>query len=117
MATLFSLLEHGESDRPAVVVPEGPTLTYGQLREAVQQAADALAGAGVERGDRIALVLPNGAESIVLFLAASLVGTAAPLNPNYTEEEFRFYLEDTDARTLVALPGEATAARMALGEN
>ena len=32
---------------------------------------------------------------IVSFLAASMAGTAAPLNPSYKEEEFRFYLEDT----------------------
>jgi oxalate---CoA ligase len=116
MGTLFSLLQQGEDDHPALVVPDGPTLTYAQLRDAVGQAADELAAAGVRKGDRVAIVLPNGAESIVYFLAASMVATAAPLNPNYTEEEFRFYLEDTNAKTLVAPPGEARAARTALGE-
>ena len=32
MVTLFSLLERGESGHPAVVVPDGPALTYAQLR-------------------------------------------------------------------------------------
>ena len=66
---------------------------------------------GVGRNDRVALVFPNSAEAIVLFLAASAVGTAAPLNGAYKEEEFRFYLEDTRARALVVPPGEAEMAR------
>jgi acyl-CoA synthetase (AMP-forming)/AMP-acid ligase II len=115
-SNLLSVLEHGARDKPALVVPEGPTLTYEQLRGAVDQAAEQLASFGVRRSDRVALVLPNGAESIVLFLAAAVAGTAAPLNPNYTEEEFRFYLEDTDARTLVVPRGGGEAARAALGD-
>src|SRR5438105_15677995 len=99
--TLLDVLEHGDSHRPALVVPEGPTLTYERLRHEVRAAADRLASFGVERGGRVALVLPNGAESIVLFLAASIAGTAAPLNPNYTDEEVRFYLDYTRARLLI----------------
>ena len=114
--TLFSVLEHGAASDPAVVVPGGPRLTYGQLREQVSLAADRLAQHGLGRGDRIALVFPNGAESIVLFLAAATVGTAAPLNAAYKEDEFRFYLEDTGAKALIVPPGEAAAARRALPE-
>src|SRR6202165_1612103 len=112
--TLFSVLEHGAASDPALVVPGGPRLTYGQLREQVSLAADRLAQHGLGREDRIALVFPNGAESIVLFLAAATVGTAAPLNAAYKEDEFRFYLEDTGARALMVPPGEAMAARQAL---
>jgi acyl-CoA synthetase (AMP-forming)/AMP-acid ligase II len=73
-----------------------------------------LAGLGVGRGDRVALVLPNGVEAIVIFLAAATAGTAAPLNPAYKESEFRFYLEDTAARVLVVPRGAGEAARRAL---
>src|SRR5262249_25519860 len=76
--------------------------------------ADELASLGLGRDDRIALVLPNGAECLVLFLAASSVATAAPLNPAYTEDEFRFYMEDTGARALVVPPGQGEAARRAM---
>ncbi|HEX2513231.1 MAG TPA: acyl--CoA ligase, partial [Chloroflexota bacterium] len=48
------------------------------------------------------------------FLAAAVAATAAPLNPAYTESEFRFYMEDTGARALVVPPGEGEAARKAL---
>lgn len=111
---LIDLLEHGDADAPAIVVPGGVRLTYRALRGQVAEAADGLARLGLGRGDRIALVLPNSAEAIVLFLAAATTGTAAPLNAAYKEEEFRFYLEDTQARALVVPPGQGEAARQAL---
>ena len=43
--------------------------------------AEALAAAGIGRGDRVGIALPNGLPMIVAFLAASMAGTAAPLNP------------------------------------
>src|SRR5579864_4149648 len=111
---LNQLLEQGSGDDVAVVVPGGASLTYSKLREQVAFVAEALARLGLGRGDRIALVLPNSAESIVLFLAAATVGTAAPLNSAYKEDEFRFYMEDIGARALVVPPGEGEAARRAL---
>lgn len=114
--TLVQVLEHGRPSDPAVVVPGGVRLTYGRLREEVAAAADGLARLGIRRDDRVALVFPNSAEAVVLFLAAAAVGTAAPLNAAYKEEEFRFYLQDTGARALVVPPGEAEMARRALPE-
>jgi acyl-CoA synthetase (AMP-forming)/AMP-acid ligase II len=114
VATLLDVLAAGRDEHPALVVPGGPNLTYRRLREEVQRAAEALAAAGVGRGDRVALVYPNSAEAVALFLAAAVAGTAAPLNPAYKPDEFRFYLEDTRARVLLAPPGEAAAAREAL---
>ena len=114
--TLLTVLDHGQADAAAIVVPDGPRLTYGELRAAVREAADGFAALGIGREDRIALVLPNGAECLVAFLAAAVAATAAPLNPAYTESEFRFYMEDTGARALVVPPGGAEAAREALPE-
>jgi acyl-CoA synthetase (AMP-forming)/AMP-acid ligase II len=113
-SNLRTLLNHGAADKAALVVPDGPTLSYGQLRDQVDQTALALLSRGVAPGDRIALVFPNGPEAILLFLASSLIGVSCPLNPAYKEEEFRFYLEDTGARFLLATPGEAATARQAL---
>ena len=72
--TLDRILEYAEAGAVAIDVPDGPRLTYADLREQVDRAADALAQLGLGRGDRIALVLPNSAETIVLFLAAARVG-------------------------------------------
>src|SRR5260370_21372277 len=65
-------------------------------------------------GDRVAIGYAIGPEAILLFLGASMVETAGPLNPAYKEDEFRFYLEDVGARFLVVAAGEAEAARRAI---
>jgi acyl-CoA synthetase (AMP-forming)/AMP-acid ligase II len=107
----------GPATKPAIVLPEsGARITYDALRQQVEEMADALAHAGVRRGDRVAMALPNGLPAIVCFLAAATAGTAAPLNPAYKEDEFRFYLEDTGAQVLL-LPadGAAEARRAAEG--
>src|SRR6185295_7191272 len=82
----------------------------------VQAVAEQLAAAGVSRGDRIGIALPNGLPLVVAFLAAAVAGTAAPLNPSYKEDEFRFYLEDTNARVLLLPPDGLDDARRAAGD-
>ena len=115
---IFDLLDNGSPSRVAVSVSGGgPSLTYEQLRGQVQALAGELRSLGLGRGDRIAMALPNGLELIASFLAASVVGTAAPLNPAYRVDEFKFYLEDTGARALILPPGGAEEARSAAGEN
>ncbi len=113
-STHFALLEQGAPDQQALVVPNRVSLSYRRLRDLVAEAAHALAAQGVGRGDRVAMVFPNGPEAILLFVAASMVGTACPLNAAYKEDEFRFYLEDVGARHLLVPPGEAEAARRAM---
>src|SRR5579872_5105750 len=114
--TLNALLEGGAANDVAIAAPGGVRLTYGMLREQVALAAGELSRLGLGRSDRIALVLPNSAESIVLFLAAATNGVAAPLNSAYKEDEFRFYLDDIGARALVVPPGQGEAARRAMPE-
>src|SRR5713101_5226874 len=112
--TLLELLRAAPAERTAVVLPEaGIRVTYQSLREQVLTMADALAAAGISRGDRVATVLPNGLPAIVSFLAASIAGTAAPLNPGYRQDEFSFYLQDTAARVLLCPPDGAADARRA----
>jgi acyl-CoA synthetase (AMP-forming)/AMP-acid ligase II len=110
---LSALLEAGPGPAAAFVTPEdGVTLTYAQLADRVETLARGLAGAGVRRGDRVALTLPNGPEFVQIILAATLLGAAAaPLNPAYTETEFAFYLEDIAPRLfLVPTAGAPRAA-------
>src|SRR5476649_251520 len=114
MNDLPSLLNAATGNSTAVIIPEtGTAVTYELLRSQVTGMAEALAGMGVRRGERVANVLPNGLPTIVAFLAGSIAGTAAPLNPAYRFEEFCFYLEDTSAKVLLAPPEGAEDARRA----
>ncbi|MGA8764121.1 MAG: acyl--CoA ligase [Candidatus Sulfotelmatobacter sp.] len=114
--TLLDVLHFADS-HTAVIVPElGINVTYDSLRQQVFDMANALASAGIRRGDAVAIALPNGLPAIVAFLAASIAGTAAPLNPAYPYEEFLFFLGDTNARILLCPPVGAEFVRSAAAD-
>jgi acyl-CoA synthetase (AMP-forming)/AMP-acid ligase II len=116
-STLLDLLERVPAEKVAIVLPEQHVrITYAELLRQVRAVAQQLAAANISRGDRVGIALPNGLPMIVSFLAAAAAGTAAPLNPAYREDEFRFYLEDTDARALILPPEGAEEARRAAGD-
>jgi acyl-CoA synthetase (AMP-forming)/AMP-acid ligase II len=115
---ILDLLAHGDPTHAAIAISGGgPVVTYDQLRQQVDELATQLNHLGLGRGDRIAMALPNGLEVIASFLAASTVGTAAPLNPAYTRDEFKFYLEDTGARAFILPSNGADEARATAGDD
>src|SRR5436190_16056699 len=115
---LLDLLEKGDPAHAAIsIAGNGPAVSYARLRQQVDALARKLNQFGLGRGDRIAIALPNGLEVIASFLAAATVGTAAPLNPAYTRDEFKIYLEDTSARALIVPSNGADEARAAAGDD
>ncbi|HLG12544.1 MAG TPA: acyl--CoA ligase [Dehalococcoidia bacterium] len=110
---VFDLLSAGDPNAPAIIEPAGTTLTYAQLRQQVSHLAGQLNALGIGRNDRVALVLPNGPEAAIAFLAVAACSTAAPLNPAYREDEFRFYMDDLRAKALITLPDDAAPAHAA----
>src|SRR5260370_40004198 len=88
-STLIAWLENGAPDHPALVVPNRISLSYRRLRELAEEAAGALASHAIGRGERVAMVFPNGPEAILLVRAASMDGTASPLDAAYRECECR----------------------------
>lgn len=95
------LLQAGDDDAIALAAPDRATLTYADLRAHVKAMEIALQGYGLRRGDRVAIVLPNGPEMVTAFLSVAGVAGAAPLNPGYRADEFDFYLTDLNARALL----------------
>src|ERR1700737_691900 len=114
--TITGLLDKGPAVQRAMVVPEGPTLGYAGVRDLAFETIQRLSATGMKRGDRVAILLPRGPDTIAMFLAVAQVATACPMNSAYTEAEFRFYLDDTGASFLVVPPGGADEARRAFGE-
>src|SRR6202012_5589555 len=116
--TIWELLKQGLDEAPAIGAPERPSLTHKSLRELAVRTVESLNVMGIGRGDRVALVLPNGPEMAAPFLAIACGATPAPLNPAYRAEEFDFYLSDLNAKALVILEGmERPALAIAAARN
>lgn len=78
---------------------------YRILTVEVESWAATLRMSGLRPGDAVAIVLPNGLEYLVAFLAATRARLiAAPLNQAYKPEEYHFYLSDIGARALIGPP-------------
>jgi acyl-CoA synthetase (AMP-forming)/AMP-acid ligase II len=108
--TLLDLLAAGKDDAIALSAPGREPLTYRALRSFLAETLVALRAIGVRRGDRVAIVLPNGPEMATSFLAVASGCAAAPLNPAYRAEEFEFYLTDLEARLLIVEAGKPSPA-------
>jgi oxalate---CoA ligase len=110
-STLTELLSIGEPSRVAIAAPGRLPLTFEQLRTQVATTIAALNHAGIGRGDRVAIVLPNGPEMASAFICVASGATAAPLNPAYRAQEFEFYLTDLKAKALIVASADDTPAR------
>jgi acyl-CoA synthetase (AMP-forming)/AMP-acid ligase II/acyl carrier protein len=66
---------------------------------------------GLSRHDRVALVLPNGPEMAVAFLAVAASATCVPLNPAYRANELEAYLTALRAKALIVQAGMNAPAR------
>ena len=110
MPTIHDLLQVGADEDVAVFGVDRPLLTYRQLRLQVSNTVTAIKELGLARNDRVAMVLPNGPEMAVSFVAFACCTTTAPLNPAYTYDEFDFYLDDLNARALLVLQGADSPA-------
>ena len=97
-------------ERAALLCDGNEPLSHQQLREHVAATVTLLNRLGVGRNNRVAIVLPQGPNLAVNFLAVAAGATAAPLNPAYLEKEFLFYLEDLSARALI-LPSGSDSRR------
>ncbi|MDE2333763.1 MAG: AMP-binding protein [Rhodospirillales bacterium] len=114
--TIESLLARGEASAPAIAAtadagPARPPLTYAALRELAGATLASLNAMGIGRGDRVALVLPNGPEAASTFVTVACAATTAPLNPAYRADEFAYYLDDLGAKALLIARGHASPAR------
>jgi acyl-CoA synthetase (AMP-forming)/AMP-acid ligase II len=111
--TLLSIFsEKRDPMQAAIVIPKSAPLpsrvTYNQMHDIILDFTKKLAAQVparcLEPGRAISISYPNSFEFSVSFLGATYLNMmAAPLNPAYTEDEFNFYLEDSQS-TLLILP-------------
>ncbi len=115
-ATLRALLEaHARRTptAPAIVAPGRPPLSYRELLARVDETSQRLAGAGLGRRARIAIVAPQGPDAAVALLAIAAAAVCVPLNPTAPPPELEAILGSTPLDALVAPAGSValTVAR------
>jgi len=104
--TMFTALERsaGRDPNHTALILMGREITYGGLLDAVNRFAAALAGLGIKKGDKVALILPNIPQMVIATYALFRLGAVAVMNnPLYTESELEHNLHDSDACMAVCL--------------
>ncbi len=105
-ANLVQLLEATARRTPAAVAVtiNETNLTWGELAGRVKALAGGLAGLGIARGDRVALMLPNTPAMVMATYAVLELGAVAVnLSPGNQGTELLHVLTDSGATALIAL--------------
>jgi len=103
--SLYDLVEGSAKEFAGNVALEffSATTTYAELSAQIDRAAEGLRLLGVQKGDPVALVLPNAPQHIVAFYAVlRLGGIVVEHNPLYTPRELRHQFEDHGAKVVIA---------------
>ncbi|MGC9271040.1 acyl--CoA ligase [Acidiphilium sp.] len=95
----------------AIGAPGRPWLDGAGLATLTATTITWLNARGIGRGDRVAIVLPNGPAAATCFVAIAAMAAAAPLNPAYKASEFEFYLTDLQPSAVILAAGLDSPAR------
>jgi long-chain acyl-CoA synthetase len=104
--TLPSALERTVINFPDTnaLIMMGRRINYKELDELVNRFATALADLGIQKGDKVALLLPNIPQVVIAAYAVFRLGGVVVMNnPLYTENELEYQLNDSDSKMVVAL--------------
>src|SRR5688572_25458281 len=104
------------AERPALE-SFGKRLTYAEVGRAADAVASWLQGQGLEKGDRVAIMLPNVAAYLPVLYGVLIAGyTVVNVNPLYTARELAHQLNDAGARVLFVLENFGHTVEEALPE-
>jgi len=84
------------------IIYDGTYLTYEALNRAVNALGNGLRNLGIQKGDKVALMLPNCPEFVMSYFAIQKIGAVAvTLNVLSTSYELRHFLGNSDAKCLI----------------
>jgi len=82
----------------------GTSISYAQFSTLANRFAASLQRLGIQKGDRVAIALPNIPQYPIAFYGALRAGAVVvPTNPLYTEREMQYQLAESGARVIVML--------------
>src|SRR5580698_8008672 len=113
----FWALAQENPEHLALVTPEGDEISSGELLGHTNQLVHALRALGLQKGDVVATLLPNGAEMIEVYLAALQAGWyLVPINHHLVAPEIAYILKDSGAKVFVTHDRFAEASIAAADE-
>ena len=96
---------HQGSDAVFLRCQDGRILTYADFLQMAETLAAVLVNAGLKKGDRLAVQIAKSPEALALYAAAVRSGVVfLPLNTAYTPDEVSYFVQDSDARMMIADP-------------
>ncbi|WP_153504758.1 AMP-binding protein [Cumulibacter manganitolerans] len=102
--------------KPALAA-DGRTWTYGEIAAQANRVANALIAQGIRPGDRVALMMSNCAEYIIAEQGILRAGAAlVALNDMLSDDERRYILRDSNAKTALATRSQVGPAMEVLAE-
>ncbi len=94
--------ESDSNSRTAVIEHEGKAFSYAALQRTANQLSNALVAKGVQRGDRVAIVLSQGFACAVAYMACFQMGAVAmPLSKLFGEDAVSFRMKDSGATAVI----------------
>ncbi|MFC0557871.1 AMP-binding protein [Halalkalibacter alkalisediminis] len=82
----------------------GKSLTYKEFAQSVRRFANQLQTLGLEKGDRVAIMLPNCPQGVIAYFATLMAGgVVVQTNPLYVERELEHQLVDSEAKIILCL--------------
>jgi long-chain acyl-CoA synthetase len=113
----FWSIAQADPARLALVTPEGDEVSAGELLASANQLVHGLRKLGLQTGDAIAAVLPNGREVFELYLAALQAGWyLVPINHHLVGPEIAYIVGDCEAKVFVGHERFADACEAAADE-
>ncbi|SLL35910.1 acyl-CoA synthetase (AMP-forming)/AMP-acid ligase II [Mycobacteroides abscessus subsp. abscessus] len=104
--TLPQLLENAakEYSKHKAIHFMGKEITFQTLYKKTLKLASYLQSLGIEKGDRVAVMLPNIPQTVISFYAILQTGgIVVPVNPLYQEREIEFIMKDSGAKVIITL--------------
>jgi malonyl-CoA/methylmalonyl-CoA synthetase len=98
--------------RPFATLPDGAVVTYADVDARSGRFANALAGLGVQPGDRVAVQAEKSIDMLMLYLGCLRAGAAfLPLNTAYTAGELDYFMRDAEPALFVCDPTQEASIR------
>lgn len=89
-------------DAPCLILPEGPEISYGRLRQESARYAGLLVSLGVKPQDRVAVQVRKSPQALFLYLGCLRAGAVyLPMNDAYQRHEIEYFLSDATPRIFV----------------